>query len=183
MVGVRGGFPGLLDGDVTTLGWGDVEGWVRESAASHLGTRRTIPGEEDLVGPAALDRRPSARTPSSSIGGFNAYRALELLHAERERYPSLALPIVVGAAPRSTTTCPGLQMAIGADTALNVAVEAVDRIKRSATSDPTRVRGRDDGAHLRLPRAGQPGWRRGPSASTCTRTASPRAVGRRHRRA
>ena len=48
VVGVRGGFPGLIAGDVVALGWPDIEGWVRDSG-SHLGTRRTVPTADDLT--------------------------------------------------------------------------------------------------------------------------------------
>lgn len=133
VVGVRGGFPGLLRGEVRPLGWPDIEGWVRDSG-SHLGTRRTVPGAEDLEGLAAAIVAHGLDA-LVVIGGLNAYRAVDLLDAERARHPAFALPVVV--VPCSVdNNCPGLQMAIGADTALNVAVQAVDRIKRSATLDP-----------------------------------------------
>ena len=47
IVGVDGGFPGLLDGHVRDLSWGDVEGWAAEGGAE-LGTRRRIPTEDQL---------------------------------------------------------------------------------------------------------------------------------------
>ncbi len=131
MMGVQGGFPGLIAGDVRELGWGDVEGWTAAGGAN-LGTRRWIPGEEDLYGLAR-----SVETLGIDgivlVGGFNAYRALTLIHEERKRYPSLNIPMVV--LPASIdNNLPGLQMAIGADTALNVAVQSVDRIKLSASA-------------------------------------------------
>ena len=131
MVGIRGGFPGLIDRDVTELAWGDVEGW-NSLGGAELGTRRWIPEEEHLY---ALAR--SVETVGLDaiviVGGFNAYRALQLIHAERRRYPSLGIPIVI--VPASIdNNLPGMQMSIGSDTALNVAVEAVDRIKRSASA-------------------------------------------------
>ncbi|WP_342372039.1 6-phosphofructokinase [Propioniciclava soli] len=131
MFGVHGGFPGLIDGDIRRLGWGDVEGWTA-SGGANLGTRRTIPTEEDLY---ALSRsiETSGLDALIIIGGFNAYRALTLIHAERKRFPALRLPIVV--VPCSIdNNLPGLQMAVGADTALNVAVSSVDLIKMSASA-------------------------------------------------
>ncbi|TBT87337.1 6-phosphofructokinase [Propioniciclava sinopodophylli] len=131
MLGVQGGFPGLIAGDVRELRWGDVEGWTSTGGAN-LGTRRWIPGEEELYGLAR-----SVETLGIDgiviVGGFNAYRALTLLQEEKKRYPSLNIPTVV--LPASIdNNLPGLQMAIGADTALNVAVQAVDRIKLSASA-------------------------------------------------
>lgn len=131
MMGVRGGFPGLIDGNMAPLTWGDVEGWT-PSGGANLGTRRTIPTEEDLY---ALSRTLETYGLDALvvIGGFNAYRAVRLIHAERKRYPALQIPIVV--LPASIdNNLPGLQMSVGSDTALNIAVESVDRIKQSATA-------------------------------------------------
>ena len=47
MLGVYGGFPGLLDGEVRELSWDDVEGWVGDGGAE-LGTRREVPTIEQL---------------------------------------------------------------------------------------------------------------------------------------
>lgn len=131
MMGVRGGFPGLIDGAMAPLSWGDVEDWT-PSGGANLGTRRTIPTEEDLY---ALSRTLETYGLDALIviGGFNAYRAVRLIQAERKRYPALQIPIVV--VPASIdNNLPGLQMAVGSDTALNIAVDAVDRIKQSATA-------------------------------------------------
>ena len=131
MVGIHGGFPGLIAGDARDFRWGDVEGWSAAGGA-HLGTQRTIPGEEDLYG-LARSIETMGLDGLIIIGGFQAYRALTRFHAERKRFPALSIPMVV--LPASIdNNLPGLQMAIGADTALNVAVEAVDRIKLSASA-------------------------------------------------
>ena len=131
MIGVHGGFPGLIAGDVRDLGWGDVEGWAATGGA-HLGTSRWIPGEEELYG-LARSIETLALDGLVIAGGFQAYRALTLLDAERRRFPALAIPMVVLPASLDNNL-PGLQMAIGADSALNVAVEAIDRIKLSASA-------------------------------------------------
>lgn len=133
VVGIRGGFPGLAAGEARPLAWPDIEGWVREPGAL-LGTRRTVPTPADLPALAAAvsDLGLNALV---CIGGLNAYRAVRLLDAARGDHPALNLPIVV--LPCSIdNNLPGLQHAIGADTALNVAVGAIDRIKRSAAVDP-----------------------------------------------
>ena len=131
MLGIQGGFPGLITGDIRELGWGDVEGWAAAGGAS-LGTRRWIPGEEDLY-TVARSIETLALDGLIIIGGFQAYRALHQFNSERRRFPALGIPMVV--LPASIdNNLPGLQMAIGADTALNVAVEAVDRVKLSASA-------------------------------------------------
>ena len=43
MLGVQDGFPGLRDGQISELNWGDVEGWLVDGGAD-LGLRRTVPG-------------------------------------------------------------------------------------------------------------------------------------------
>lgn len=133
VVGVRGGFPGLAAGDARPLGWGDIEGWVREPG-SRLGTRRTVPTPDDApalaaaIGTLGLDALVV-------VGGLAGYRAARVLDAARADHPGLGVPLVL--VPCSLdNNVPGLQMSVGADTALNVATEAMDRIKRSGTADP-----------------------------------------------
>lgn len=67
------------------------------------------------------------------IGGWNGYQAMYRLHDERERYPAFRIPLMC--VPASIdNNLPGSELAIGADTALNVIVEAIDRIKQSAAA-------------------------------------------------
>lgn len=135
MVGIQG-LPGLIEGDLRDLTWGDVEGW-EAAAGANLGTRRSIPGDGDLYAVAR-----SIETHSLDgiviIGGFQAYRALSRINAERKRFPALSIPIVVLPASLDNNL-PGLQMAVGADSALNVDVQAVDRIKQSATASKQKL--------------------------------------------
>ncbi|GAB3710441.1 6-phosphofructokinase [Mariniluteicoccus flavus] len=131
MLGVRGGFPGLRDGDLTELTWGDVEGWAPLGGAE-LGTRRAVPAVEELyaIGRTLEDQRIDALLV---VGGWNAYLAAKLLHDERSRYPGFAIPIAC--VPASIdNNLPGSESSIGADTALNEIVEAIDRIKQSASA-------------------------------------------------
>ena len=53
------------------------------------------------------------------------------MHAERDRYPGFALPVICLPATIDNNL-PGWETAIGADTALNEIVTAVDRLKQSA---------------------------------------------------
>jgi len=65
------------------------------------------------------------------IGGWLAYRVAHNLYSERERYPAFKIPIIC--LPASIdNNLPGSELSIGADTALNAIVEALDRIKQSA---------------------------------------------------
>ena len=131
MVGIRDGFVGLRDGQVSDLSWGDVEGWTPNGGAE-LGLRRSIPSLEDLysIGRELENNRLDALMV---IGGWNAYQSAALLHRERERYRAFRIPIVC--IPASIdNNLPGSELSIGADTALNVIVEAIDRMKLSASA-------------------------------------------------
>ena len=102
MLGVQDGFPGLRDGQISELNWGDVEGWLVDGGAD-LGLRRTVPGVDELyrISRAIEDHQVDALL---MIGGWIGYQAAELLHSERERFPACGLPIVC-VPRRSTTTC------------------------------------------------------------------------------
>ena len=129
MLGVRGSFEGLLDGRIEELSWGDVEGWAAMGGAQ-LGTTRHVPSVEQLytVARAIETHRIDGLL---IIGGWTAYKAAHLLYSERERYPAFKLPMIC--LPASIdNNLPGSELSIGADTALNVIVEALDRIKQSA---------------------------------------------------
>ena len=131
MLGVRGGFPGLRDGQVEELTWGDVEGWTSIGGAE-LGIRRSVPDIEDLY---AIGRSLEAARVDALlvVGGWNAYQGAHRLWEERDRYPAFRIPVVC--VPASIdNNLPGSELAIGTDTALNAIVEAVDRIKQSASA-------------------------------------------------
>lgn len=131
MLGVHDGFPGLRDGNLTELHWGDVEGWLVDGGAD-LGVRRTVPVTEELyrISRSIEDHRVDALL---MVGGWNGYQAADVLHREAARFPACGLPIVC--VPASIdNNLPGSELAIGADTALNVITEAVDRIKMSGSA-------------------------------------------------
>jgi len=131
MIGVEDGFPGLIGGMMRPLSWKDVDGWSQEGGAT-LGTRRQAPRVEDLyaIGRAVEEARLDALI---AIGGWTAYEGLALMLAERDRYPSLRLPLVCVPATIDNNL-PGTCMAIGTDTALNVVVDAIDKIRMSASA-------------------------------------------------
>ena len=131
MLGARGGFPGLIDGQIDELTWGGVEGWSALGGAE-LGTNRQIPTVEHYY---ALGRALEVHQIDALliIGGWAAYKAAYELYQERERYPAFKIPMIC--LPASIdNNLPGSELSVGADTALNVIVEAIDRIKQSATA-------------------------------------------------
>jgi 6-phosphofructokinase 1 len=67
------------------------------------------------------------------IGGWNAYEGVFNMMNERSNFPAFNIPIVC--LPASiNNNLPGSEFSIGADTALNSIVEAVDKIKQSAVA-------------------------------------------------
>ena len=129
MLGVHGSFQGLIDGRIEELTWGDVEGWTALGSAE-LGASRQIPTVEQLyaVGRALENQRVDGLL---IVGGWIAYRVAHTLFSERDRYPAFKIPMICLPATIDNNV-PGSELAIGADTALNVIVEALDRIKQSA---------------------------------------------------
>ena len=131
MLGIEGGFPGLLNGAVKELSWADVEGWVGEGGAA-LGTHREYPTIEQLY---SIGRSLESNHIDGLIviGGFNAYLGAHTLIKERDRYPAFNIPIVC--VPASIdNNLPGSELSIGADTAVNSTVSTLDAIKLSASA-------------------------------------------------
>ncbi len=131
MFGIHNGFPGLRDGEIEELGWSDVESWLAEGGAE-LGVRRTVPSVDELYR-ISRSLEESRIDGLLMIGGWSGYEAAELLHRERDRFPTFGMPIVCVPASLDNNL-PGSELAIGADTALNVITEAVDRIKTSGSA-------------------------------------------------
>lgn len=131
MLGVQGSFPGLAEGDLREIAWGDVEELVGEGGSS-LGTRRGVLASDDFY---ALARAVEKADLDALlvIGGMDAYLTVNQLVAERNRYPTLDIPITLLPATIDNNL-PGSELAVGADTALNNAVWAMDRIKQSAAA-------------------------------------------------
>jgi 6-phosphofructokinase 1 len=131
VLGARGGFDGLLSGHVAELDWMSVHGWVSAGGAE-LGTSRKVPGPEDLGALAAVlgEHRVEGVL---LIGGWAAYQAALGMEAARGAHAAFRVPIVCVPAGIDNSL-PGSELAIGADTALNAIVWAVDKIKQSAVA-------------------------------------------------
>jgi 6-phosphofructokinase 1 len=131
MLGVRNGFEGLADGEVEEMGWMSTSGWATQGG-SLLGTNRRVPKGSDLYSIARVieDQKVDALLV---IGGWTAYEAAHLLLSNRQNYPAFNLPTIC--LPASiNNNLPGSELSIGADTALNSIVDAVDKIKQSAVA-------------------------------------------------
>jgi 6-phosphofructokinase 1 len=131
MLGINGSFRGLMDGDVRELQWGDVEGWSGRGGAE-LGISRHVPTVKDLyaIGRGLEDQRVSGML---IIGGWDAFEAAHTLHRERERYPAFQIPTICLPATIDNNI-PGSELSVGADSALNLIVDAIDRLREAGTA-------------------------------------------------
>lgn len=131
MLGIEGSWSGLADNAVRELSWSDVEGWAFQGGAE-LGTRRPVPTIEQFY---SLGRAIEKNEIDALIviGGLNAYLSVHAMISERDRYPAFRIPIML--VPASIdNNLPGSELSIGADTAVNNAMWALDRIKESAAA-------------------------------------------------
>lgn len=131
MLGVENGFEGLVNGEIHEMDWMSVSGWAVRGGAE-LGTNRYVPQRGDLY----LIARNIEKFQIDGIlmiGGWAGYKSVYEMVREREDFPSFNIPIVCLPATIDNDL-PGTELSIGADTALNSIVEAVDKIKQSAVA-------------------------------------------------
>ncbi len=131
MIGIRDGFVGLAEGRIEELEWMSVAG-LTTMGGSELGTNRKVPHGRDLY---AIARHLEEHDVQGllMIGGWAGYQAMHRLFSERENFSAFNIPMVC--LPASiNNNLPGSDLSIGADTALNSIVEAVDKIKQSAVA-------------------------------------------------
>jgi 6-phosphofructokinase 1 len=131
MMGIKGGFQGLISGDIEEMGWMSVTGWSSRGGAE-LGISRKIPKGSDFY---AIARQIEAHNIQGilMIGGWAGYEAMYQLYKERDNFPVFNIPLVCLPATINNNL-PGSELSIGADTALNNIVDAVDKIKQSAVA-------------------------------------------------
>ncbi len=131
MYGVLNGFNGLVNGEVKTLEWMSVNGWVSRGG-SELGTNRKIPEGSDFYA-IARTLEEFEIDGLLVIGGWTAYESAFQLLKQRANYPVFNIPIVCLPATIDNNL-PGSELSVGADTALNNIIQAVDKIKDSAVA-------------------------------------------------
>ncbi|MDP2995351.1 MAG: 6-phosphofructokinase, partial [Anaerolineales bacterium] len=131
MLGVKNGFDGLAKNEVQEMNWMDVSGWA-SLGGSMLGTSRVVPQGSDLYAIARTIENNSINA-LLVIGGWNGYEAVHTMLTSRPNFPAFTIPIIC--LPASiNNNLPGSEFSIGADTALNSIVDAVDKIKQSAVA-------------------------------------------------
>ncbi len=131
MLGIHNGFDGFAKGEVEEMDWMSISGWAAQGG-SLLGTNRRIPQGSDLYAIARVieDQKIDALMV---VGGWTAYASAHTLLNSRKNYPAFKLPMIC--IPASiNNNLPGSELSLGADTALNNIVDAVDKIKQSAVA-------------------------------------------------
>jgi len=131
MLGVRNGFTGFIDNRIEELGWMSVRGWT-SSGGCELGINRKVPSGRDYYDIARTieDRGIDAIL---IIGGWSGYRTAYRMLGKRDAFPAFDIPIMCLPATINNNL-PGAELSVGADTALNSIIEAVDKIKQSAVA-------------------------------------------------
>jgi 6-phosphofructokinase 1 len=131
MLGIHGGLHGLIDGDVQELQWGDVDGWTGLGGAE-LGISRRTPTVRDFYG---IGRGLEQHQIDGLliIGGWDAFEAAHTLRRERERYPAFQIPFILLPATIDNNI-PGTELTVGADSALNLIVDSIDRVRQAGTA-------------------------------------------------
>ncbi len=126
VVGVKLGYYGLINGIFTPLGARDVGGIIQRGGTILGSARCTEFMEEEgqLKGIRAL--RQEGIDALVVIGGNGSQTGAHAIH--KHGYP------VVGVASTIDNDLYGSEMTIGVDTALNIALEAIDRLKVTASS-------------------------------------------------
>lgn len=141
MVGIRHGFAGLIAGTVTPLGARDVSGIIQQGGTM-LGSARSPEFKTEQGRMQALRVLNQHGVDALIvIGGNGSQQGAHALH-------QAGVP-VVGVASTIDNDLYGSEITIGVDTALNIALEAIDRLKTTASSHQraflVEVMGRDCG--------------------------------------
>ncbi len=141
VAGVRNGFAGLISGSFVTLGPRDVAG-ILERGGTFLGSARCPEFREEEGRIRALRHlRQDGIEGLVVIGGNGPQTGSHALS-------QMGFPVVGVASTIDNDLC-GSDVTIGVDTALNIALEAIDRLKVTASSHEraflVEVMGRDCG--------------------------------------
>ncbi|VDM95049.1 unnamed protein product [Thelazia callipaeda] len=135
--GIKNSFEGLnfLKKSFKEMAWGDVNNWVM-FGGSFLGTQKQLP-EKNMEEVAAAFAKYNLHA-LLLVGGFEAFHSCLLLSRNRDKYPSLRVPMCIIPCTISNNV-PGTSLSLGSDTAVNEICGMIDKIKQSATGTKKRV--------------------------------------------
>jgi 6-phosphofructokinase 1 len=127
VVGIRRGWRGLAEGDYETMSPGSVSGILHQGGTILRTFRYPEFATPEGTAPVARTLKAMKLDGLVVIGGDGSFRGATKLQKE------FGLPCV-GVPATIDNDIPGTDMSIGFDTALNIAVDAVDKIRDTATS-------------------------------------------------
>ena len=131
VAGVRFGFGGLARGDVLDLGWMDVQNWIN-LGGSELGAVRYAMSDADIPLMAEQIKKWDIRG-IIAVGGLSTYQQAMKLMQARATHKELNIPIILVPATIDNNL-PATDFTVGADTALNNIIDALDKIKYTASA-------------------------------------------------
>lgn len=126
MIGVRHGYAGLIAGDMTSLGYRDVGG-ILQQGGTFLGSSRCPEMKTKDGCRKAIDSMSRHAIDALIIIGGNGSQT------GAQALSEMGVP-VVGVGSTIDNDLIGADMTIGVDTALNISLEAIDRLKVTASS-------------------------------------------------
>lgn len=126
MYGVRNGYAGLISGNIRQLGTRDVGGIIQKGGTI-LGSARCEEFKTEEGRRKGIRALRQMGVDSLVVIGGNGSQTGSY-HLHNLDYP------VVGISSTIDNDLYGTEMSIGVDTALNIALEAIDRLKVTATS-------------------------------------------------
>jgi 6-phosphofructokinase 1 len=126
MYGVHMGFEGLVEGDIVPLSARDVGG-IMQSAGTFLGSARSPEFTTEAGRRKALDNLETQGIESVVVIGGNGSQKGSFALSQAGLH-------VVGVASTIDNDLSGSDITIGVDTALNIALEAIDRLRVTASS-------------------------------------------------
>lgn len=125
----RNTFLGLIQGDIVPLDWDELVGWINRPS-SEIGAMRLELKDSDYAKMAEQIEKHKI-IGIVAIGGLKTYYSMEKFVSLRETYPNFNIPVIL--VPASIdNNLPGTDFSVGADTALNTIVDAVDKIRNTA---------------------------------------------------
>lgn len=125
-VGIRHGYRGLLEGDFITLDARSVGG-ILQHGGTFLGSARSPEFREEAGRRRAVDNLERAGIDGLIVIGGNG--------SQTGAYALCELGVAVnGVASTIDNDLPGTEQTLGVDTALNIVVESIDRLRTTASS-------------------------------------------------
>lgn len=131
VLGITGGFAGLIDDKVAPLKWRAVDGWWGTGGAALVSKREEVTPENCEQIAQSLNRNNIDALVM--VGGISGYRGLRQIETARTQTDGLNIPMICIPATIDNTL-PGSDFSIGTDSALNCIVESLDRIRQSASA-------------------------------------------------